>query len=147
MADSGVHIERRLVEQTDGQGHANNVLYVQWMQDAAIAHSSAVGLTPERYAEMGTGWVVRRHVIEYLRPAPLGCAVEVHTWVSSFRGAGSRRCYRFLRADTGEELARAATDWVYLDTARGRPVRIPLEVARRFPVHPEPEGLDAPATR
>jgi acyl-CoA thioester hydrolase len=138
MESNAVYILRRTVEQVDAQGHANNVLYVQWMQDAAVAHSSAVGLTPEKYREMGQAFVVRRHVIEYLRPASRGTVVEVHTWVVDFRGAGSRRCYQFLDAETREVLARAATDWAYIDTARGRPTRIPPEVARLFPVHRGP---------
>ncbi len=30
-------------EAVDGNRHVNNVVYVQWMQDAAIAHSDTVG--------------------------------------------------------------------------------------------------------
>ena len=30
-----------LKEVIDGNGHVNNVVYVQWMQDAAIAHSAS----------------------------------------------------------------------------------------------------------
>jgi len=138
MESPAVYILRRTVEETDGQGHANNGLYVQWMQEAAVAHSSAVGLTPERYREMGQAFVVRRHVIEYLRPALRGTAVEVQTWVVNFRGASSRRCYQFLDVRAREVLARAATDWAYIDTARGRPTRIPPEVVRLFPLHQGP---------
>lgn len=138
MAETGVYILRRTVEETDAQGHANNVLYVQWMQDAAVAHSSSVGLTPERYREMGQAFVVRRHAIEYLRPALRGTTVEVQTWVVNFRGASSRRCYQFLDAQTREVLARAATDWAYIDTARSRPTRIPREVIALFPIHQGP---------
>ncbi len=137
MSEPAVFVLMRTVEDVDAQGHASNVLYVQWMQDAAVAHSSAVGLTPERYRELGTAWFVRRHEIDYLRQAPKGAVVEIRTWVAGFRGATSRRCYRFTRADTGEELARAATDWAYIDTTRGRPTRVPPEVAALFPVHAE----------
>jgi acyl-CoA thioester hydrolase len=132
------HMIERVVEQVDRQGHANNVLYVQWMQEAAVAHSSAVGLTPEKYTELGAAFVVRRHEIEYRRPAPLGARIQVHTWITGFRGPTSRRCYRFLNADTHEELARAMTDWVYIDTATSRPTRVPPEVTRLFPVHAGP---------
>jgi len=53
----------------DVQGHVNNLAYVGWMQDVAIEHSAAVGWPMRRYLELGAGWVVRSHFIEYLRPA------------------------------------------------------------------------------
>jgi acyl-CoA thioester hydrolase len=39
------------------------------MQDIAIEHSAAAGWPMARYVELGAGWVVRSHFIEYLRPA------------------------------------------------------------------------------
>ena len=35
----------------DTLGHTNNVRYVAWMQDAAIAHSTAMGWNPDRYQQ------------------------------------------------------------------------------------------------
>ena len=52
--------------------HANNVAYVEWMQAAALAHSTAQGWPGEAYRELGLGWVVRSHTIEYHQPASLG---------------------------------------------------------------------------
>ena len=40
----------------DGNGHVNNVVYVQWMQDVAILHSDAVGGTEAALAAGGSGW-------------------------------------------------------------------------------------------
>ena len=51
----------------DENGHANNVMYVQWMQDAAVRHYQAMGGTEPTQA-MGATWVVRSHLVEYLRP-------------------------------------------------------------------------------
>jgi len=41
-------------EVVDGNGHVNNVAYVQWMQDAAIRHSRASGCT--QATEAIGGW-------------------------------------------------------------------------------------------
>jgi len=30
-------------EEIDGLGHVNNVIYLKWLQDAAVAHSTANG--------------------------------------------------------------------------------------------------------
>ena len=38
----------------DANGHVNNVHYVQWMQNAAEAHSAALGWPAARYRAIGT---------------------------------------------------------------------------------------------
>jgi acyl-CoA thioester hydrolase len=60
----------------DTNRHVNNVVYIQWMQDAAIAHAEACGGT--RLAkELGGSWFVRMHRIEYLKPAFLNDEITV----------------------------------------------------------------------
>lgn len=116
----------------DGNGHVNNVEYVQWMQDAAIAHATTAGCTAFTEAA-GATWVARSHHIEYLRPAFLGDELVVRTWVVDARRSTSRRCYEFLRQDT--LIARGETEWVYIDAANGRPRRIPPEIASMLGVN------------
>ena len=41
----------------DQNGHVNNVMYVQWMQDAAVRHYEAMGGTQPTQA-IGATWVV-----------------------------------------------------------------------------------------
>ncbi len=121
-------------DEIDELGHANNVAFVAWMQAAAVAHSAALGWTPERYLELGVGWVARRHEIEYLRPAFAGDELIVETHVADMKKVTSRRVYRILRRSDGELLARAETDWAFVNYATGRPTRIPAEIAGAFPV-------------
>ena len=42
----------------DANGHANNVEYLRWMQDAAVGHSDATGCT-DATRKAGASWVVR----------------------------------------------------------------------------------------
>lgn len=114
----------------DGNGHVNNVAYVQWMQDVAIAHADAAGCTRATEA-IGATWVARTHHIEYLRPAFAGDTITVLTWVADFRRVRSLRKYKFVRSSDGVVLARAETDWVFVD-GKGRPMSIPPEVQRAF---------------
>ena len=37
----------------DEQGHVNNLEYIRWMQEAAVAHSAAQGWPGSRYLELG----------------------------------------------------------------------------------------------
>ncbi len=119
-------------DEIDGQGHANNVIYVRWMQDAAVAHSSAQGWTPERYQSAGLGWVARSHYIEYRSPAFAGDEIVVRTWVAGMQRVSSRRQFEILRAADELLLARAETNWAFVRFADHRLLRVPPEVAEAF---------------
>jgi acyl-CoA thioester hydrolase len=121
-------------DEIDDYGHANNVRYVAWMQSAAVAHSSAQGWTPERYRELGCGWVARTHFIEYLSPAFAGDEIVIRTWVADFKKVTSTRRYRMLRASDSMMLARAETSWAFVDLARATPRRILPEVGQSFEI-------------
>ena len=119
----------------DENGHVNNVQYVQWMQDAATAHSERAGCT-RLTQEAGATWVARSHTIEYLRPAFQDERIAVLTWVTNWRKVHSLRKYRFVREADGALLARGETDWVFVDATTGRPRSIPDEVAGVFVLVP-----------
>ncbi len=120
----------------DENGHVNNVMYVQWMQDAAVKHYAFLGgLEPTRV--LGATWVVRSHHVEYLSPAFVGEALEAHTWVADVRRVRSLRRYEFLRKADGKLIARGETDWVFVDAQTGRPLAIPAEVSRLFSLLPD----------
>ena len=121
-------------DEIDEQGHANNVVYVAWMQAAAIAHSATLGWTAERYQKLGMGWVARSHTIEYLRPAFAGDEIIVETHVADMKKVTSTRLYRILRRVDGELLARAETHWAFISYVTGKPTRIPAEIAHAFPL-------------
>lgn len=125
----------------DGNGHVNNVRFVQWMQDIAIAHAAHNGGTAAAQAAGGT-WFARSHRIDYLAQAFQDDRLVVQTWVVDFQRARSRRRFRFLRAQDGAVLARAETEWVFVDAVTGRPRAIPAEVAVCFdPVGEEEPGF------
>ena len=117
----------------DVNGHVNNVIYVQWMQDIAILHCDATGGT-EATRVAGATWVARSHKIEYLKPAFAHETVVALSWVADFRRVRSLRHYRFLRQSDNTLLARGETDWVFVDAETGRPRTIPQEVLRVFPL-------------
>jgi acyl-CoA thioester hydrolase len=130
----------------DGLGHVNNVEYVRWMQDAATAHSDSLGCTAATRAD-GAMWVARRHAIEYLRPAFEGDRIEIRTWIDGSRRAFSSRRYEFHRPADGTLLAKAETEWVYVDAGTGRPRSIPEQVLSLFREPTvEPDRSHRPAT-
>ncbi len=124
-------------EAIDVNGHVSNLAYVTWMQEIAIEHSAAAGWPMARYLELGAGWVVRSHFIEYLRPAFEGEPVSVHTWVPRFDQRATPRRSLFLRESDRRVLAQAETRWVFVDLATGRRRTLPPELIEAFEVVPE----------
>ena len=124
------------LEDVDRNGHVNNVVYIQWMQDAAIAHARVSGCTKASQS-VGATWVVRTHHIEYLIPAFAGDKITVLTWPANFQRVRSLRKYKFVRASDEAVIARAETDWVFINAKTGRPQSIPEEVRKTLPIVPK----------
>ena len=123
----------------DSLRHVSNQVYLRWVLEAALAHSTALGFDEAAYVARGQAWVVRRHEIDYLAPALEGERLLVETRIATMAAASSVRRTQVLRAADRALLCRASTDWVYLDLARGRPARIPRDLRDRFPLEPDPD--------
>jgi acyl-CoA thioester hydrolase len=113
----------------DANRHANNIAYLRWVQDAAVAHWQAA-IEPELAAAMA--WVVVRHEIDYKKPALLGDALVVQTWVNAISAATTERLCEIVRPADGQILARARTLWCALDPRTGRPRRIDDRIRAAF---------------
>ncbi|MDY0390096.1 acyl-CoA thioesterase [Desulfobulbus oligotrophicus] len=118
----------------DANGHVNNVQYVQWIQDAALAHSAQLGWPYERYTSIGRTWIVRSHTIEYYHSAYVGDELTILTWVSSLHKIRSLRKYKFFRPADGSLLAVASTLFIFCDLQTGKPVSIPQEIQAVYTV-------------
>lgn len=121
-------------EDIDELDHVSNVAYVAWMLEAALAHTAAQGWPMERYIERGMAFVARSHSIQYVRQTRRADPVVVVTWVAEMSRIRSLRRYEIRHAADRGLLARAETDWAFIDIGTGRPMRIPDEVSRCFVV-------------
>lgn len=120
----------------DVNKHVNNVVYVQWMQDAAVAHSRSC-LQRGTVREGGFTWVARSHHIEYLSPAFAGDELEIRTWLMSLGRVRCQRKYEFVRNSDGILIAQGETDWVFVNAETGRPASIPEEIRSAFAIFPD----------
>lgn len=115
----------------DVHGHVNNVVYLRWVQDAAVAHWRAL-TTPEQQASVT--WVVVRHEIDYKRPARLEDSIIAATWVGIATNATFERFTEIIRANDRKVLAAARTLWCPIDVKTGRPARVGQDIRERFSV-------------
>ena len=113
----------------DALGHVNNVVYLSWVQDVAMAHWAC--LTAPAHREKFI-WVALRHGIDYTAQAVLGDAIVARTWTGTARGLRFARHTTIIRVTDGTTLASAITQWCPLDRASGGPTRLPTEIAAFF---------------
>lgn len=139
MTSQEARFQRRRViapEDIDELDHVNNVVWLRFAVELAMAHSASLGLDMAAYRNIGCVWVARRHEIDYLRSAGLGDEISEETWVVEMRAARSIRRARFVAADGGE-LVRCRMEWAFVDLASQRPRRVPAQVLERFTPIPE----------
>jgi len=116
----------------DELGHVNNIVYLRYAQDIAVAHWRARA-TPEMLADYV--WVVMRHEVDYRSQLTLGDDVEVRTWVDdAARGPAWARFVAIHKAGADKPAAEIKSNWCLLDAATRRIKRVPPELVARFVV-------------
>ncbi len=113
----------------DELGHVNNVTYVRWVQDAAVAHWRARAPAADQAALF---WVVLRHEIDYKQPAFLGDELIARTWVGAASRIKFERHTEVVRVSDGRLLARARTVWCPINSQTGKPASVSPEVRASF---------------
>lgn len=111
----------------DEQGHVNNVAYLRWIQDVAVAHwrNAATEEMQRRFS-----WVVVRHEIDYGRPAFENEMVTAATWVGEWTRV---RCERFTEIHRGAELlVKSRTLWCMIEKQSQKPARISPDLIALF---------------
>jgi acyl-CoA thioester hydrolase len=121
-------IEIEVQEQhLDELNHVNNVVYLDFLQEAAIAHWHSLA-KPTIVASVR--WIVKKHEIEYFKPAFLGDMLKVITWVEEFSAISSLRKYEITRG--ADLILKASTLWIALDSQTMKPRRLDKSVIELF---------------
>lgn len=111
----------------DEQGHVNNVSFVRWIQDVAVAHwfQATTKEQQEKFV-----WVVLRHEIDYKKQAFENEEVTAKTWVGEWSAV---TCERFTEIYRGNDLlVKSRTVWCMLDRDTSKPTRITSELKELF---------------
>ena len=111
----------------DFMGHVNNARYLNWVQEAVLAHWRKLAPADEVASK---AWVALKHEITYRKPAFLEDDVIARTVLESIKGA---RAFYSTVIHRGEEvLAEVKSSWCCLDAETLRPSRIASDIAARF---------------
>lgn len=113
----------------DQLGHVNNVTYLRWVQEAAVAHWTAAAPAADQAKVF---WIVLRHEIDYKRAALPGDELVARTWVGASTRLRFERFTEILRLRDGRVLAEAKTLWCPIDARTMKPVEVSPEVRAIF---------------
>jgi acyl-CoA thioester hydrolase len=113
----------------DELGHVNNIIYLRWVQDAAVAHWKAAATEEQQNSIL---WVIKRHEIDYKHSARMGDEITAVTWVGEAQELIFERHTEIIRGSDEKLLARALTLWVPINRNTGRPARVDEELRKRF---------------
>ena len=103
----------------DFMGHVNNARYLNWVQDAVLAHWNNLAPAEDIASK---AWVALKHEITYRKPAFLEDDVIAQTVLERFNGA--RAFYSTLIKRGEEVLAEVQSSWCCIDAETLRPARI-----------------------
>lgn len=116
-----------LPDDIDFMGHVNNSRYLNWVQDAVLAHWRGLA-PPEAVAERA--WVALKHEITYRKPAFLNDDVVATVLLESLHGA--RAFYQTVIKRGEEVLAEVKSSWCCIDATTLRPARVGAEISAYF---------------
>ncbi|MEO7675052.1 MAG: thioesterase family protein [Pyrinomonadaceae bacterium] len=121
------HMFRVAASDIDDQGHVNNVAYLRWIQEIAVAHwrHAASEEMLARYS-----WITVRHEIDYKKQAFENENIAATTWVGEWTHV---TCERFTEIHRGGDLlVKGRTVWCMIDRETSRPAKIAKELIERF---------------
>ncbi|WXL24456.1 thioesterase family protein [Ectopseudomonas mendocina] len=117
----------------DGLGHANNAVYVSWLERCAWRHSQFLGLDLAEYRRLDRAMAVVRHEIDYLASAYEDQQLQMATWiVESDNRLKMSRHFQLIRPEDGLTLLRAKTTFVCIELSTGKPKRMPPEFVEGY---------------
>ena len=102
----------------DVYDHVNNVIYVNYADEAAMQDFSARGWTPVKLAEANLTIATRRVHIQYLSLAIWGETLNISTHQLKVNDTGGSRYVGMTHAD-GSPVAECIIDWELVDRKSG----------------------------
>ena len=115
----------------DPLGHVNHAVYVHYFEVGRLDAMAAAGVPFSAVLKAGYAVVAVDLFVQYKAPAFTDDRLEVHSWISHFRGARMTWQQEIYRYERGELLATAAVNGAFT-LANGRPVRIPPPMRARL---------------
>lgn len=108
-------------------GYIKAVALLEYLVETSSLQSDSMGLGFKELMEKNYGWILSKWKVELLHLPKAMDKIEVQTWTSGFDKFYAYRDFNIFN-DDGKLLVKASTLWIFMDTEKKRPVRIPVEL-------------------
>ncbi|TXJ08040.1 MAG: acyl-CoA thioesterase [Acinetobacter sp.] len=108
----------------DALGYVNNVVYMGWMQDVALAHTTALGLSLQDYVRLNHAMVASEHHVKYRKACFVGDELILRTWLGELTAFTSIRYYLFYRPQDQAIVFQANSVFACVELSSGKVKRL-----------------------
>jgi len=116
----------------DFVGHVNNIIYVQWLENARVKLLQAMGLSITEIAKKDNILpIITETIIKYKKPYFLNNTVHVEVWVSKIMNASAIFEFQFLN-EKGEVCSTSRQKVLFIDKETQRPSRKIIKYKEAF---------------
>lgn len=131
--------------ESDAWGYLPTCGILRYLEQSAVAAADDAGYGNEFHRRNNSAWVIRRMTLLVPTPVRPGESLDISTWISSFARVRGGREYR-MRGASGQPVATALAEWVYINRTTSAPMAIPPEVDADFDPPGAPVGTYEPPT-
>lgn len=107
----------------DHRGTMTITSLINYFQDCSTFHSEDVGLGADVLRKKGRAWILSYWQVEIGRYPKLGEKITTGTFATGFDRFFGHRDFVMLD-EKKEQIARAYSLWIFMDTEKGRPARL-----------------------
>ena len=119
-------IERKFLKayQMDRRGLLRPVMLMNEFQAIADTHAERLGVGRTYCTENNCAWVATHHLVEILEMPTEKREIELSTWPAGRDALRAIRDFRICDAASGREMVRATSQWIMIDAAARKPMRL-----------------------
>ena len=103
------------------------------IQDVAIRNSDKCGFTMDKMREINMAWMLQGIKVHFDEPVKARLPLVAHTAVKNMKGITSER--GTIIYQDGKPVVKAVANWFLFDANRGRPGKIPADMAESYPMY------------
>lgn len=116
---------------TDAEGYIKVENILLYMAETSSWHSDSLGVGVGKLSKKNYAWMLNNWEVEIFKFPKVKETVSIGTWASKLDRFFATREFAMVNTD-GDIIAKASTKWFFIDIKRRRPIRIPVEIHKKY---------------
>ncbi|MBC8589601.1 acyl-[acyl-carrier-protein] thioesterase [Wansuia hejianensis] len=117
--------------QCNKHGRVTATSILEYLGETSSEHSDYLGFGLKELRNESYGWMLNRWKVKFESYPLVKDKVIVETWTSRFYKFYANREFVVYNSNK-EPIIKASTIWIFLDINKKRPIRIPIEMGKKY---------------